>query len=168
MKLPDPLPNYNYLIALLPSSGGLGAVAAAATQMVAGGFSECSGLESSLEFETYLEGGVNDRVHRFATRMNYSNIVLSRGVGLSEDLFLWHEEFQNGLGSRRDGLIILQDTLGLPIKTWSFSRGLPIKWTGPAFKADESAIAIERLEIVHEKLELVVSPGKLAGALSPF
>lgn len=164
----DPLPNYNFLITLFDSGGLLGGTLSAAAGLLLGGFTEARGLESGLEIETYLEGGVNDRVHRFPTRMSYPNIVLSRGVGLSENLWLWHEEFQKGLGTRRDGLIILQDNLKLPIKTWSFTNGLPIKWTGPAFNAQESATAIETLEIAHEKLELVASPGKLLDAVNPF
>lgn len=164
----DPLPAYNYLITLIDSSGMLGGAVGAAAGLLLGGFSEARGLESSLDIETYLEGGVNDRVHRFPTRMSYPNITLSRGVGLSEDLWLWHEEFQKGLGTRRDGLIILQDHMKLPIKTWSFSNGLPVRWTGPALKAGESAVAIESLEIAHEKLELIASPGKLLDAVNPF
>jgi phage tail-like protein len=164
----DPLPNYNFLITLFDSGGLLGGALSAASGLLLGGFTEARGLESGLEIETYLEGGVNDRVHRFPTRMSYPNIVLSRGVGLSENLWLWHEEFQKGLGTRRDGLIILQDNLKLPIKTWSFTNGLPVKWTGPAFNAQESATAIETLEIAHEKLELVASPGKLLDAVNPF
>lgn len=164
----DPLPAYNFLITLIDSSGALGGAVGAAAGLVMGGFTECRGLESGLEVETYLEGGVNDRVHRFPTRMSYPNITLLRGVGLGEDLWLWHQEFQQGKGSRRDGLIILQDNLKLPIKTWSFSNGLPVKWTGPALNAGESAVAIESLEIAHEKLELVASPGALLDAVSPF
>ncbi len=164
----DPLPNYNFLITLFDSGGLLGGALSAAAGLLLGGFTEARGLEMGLEVESYLEGGVNDRVHRFPTRMTYPNIVLSRGVGLSENLWLWHEEFQKGLGTRRDGLIILQDNLKLPIKTWSFTNGLPVKWTGPAFNAQESATAIETLEIAHEKLELVASPGKLLDAISPF
>jgi phage tail-like protein len=164
----DPLPNYNFLITLFDSGGLLGGALSATAGLLLGGFTEARGLESGLEIETYLEGGVNDRVHRFPTRMSYPNIVLSRGVGLSENLWLWHEEFQKGLGTRRDGLIILQDNLKLPIKTWSFTNGLPVKWTGPVFNAQESATAIETLEIAHEKLELVASPGKLLDAVNPF
>lgn len=164
----DPLPNYNFLITLFDSGGLLGGALSGAAGLLLGGFTEARGLESGLEIETYLEGGVNDRVHRFPTRMSYPNIVLSRGVGLSENLWLWHEEFQKGLGTRRDGLIISQDNLKLPIKTWSFTNGLPVKWTGPAFNAQESATAIESLEIAHEKLELVASPGKLLDAVNPF
>ena len=164
----DPLPNYNFLITLFDSGGLLGGAVSAAVGLALGGFSECRGLESSLEFESYLEGGVNDRVHRFPTRMSYPNITLVRGVGLGEDLWLWHEEFQKGEGTRRDGLIVLQDNFGLPIKTWSFTNGLPIKWTGPALNAGESQVAIESLEIAHEKLELILSPGKALDAVSPF
>lgn len=164
----DPLPSYNFLITLFDSGGLLGGAVSAAAGLVLGGFSECRGLESGLETETYLEGGVNDRVQRFPTRMTYPNITLVRGVGIGEDLWLWHEEFQKGEGKRRDGLIVLQDRLKLPIKIWSFSNGLPVKWIGPAFNAQESAVAIESLEIAHEKLELVVSPGKLLDTVSLF
>jgi phage tail-like protein len=154
----DPLPAYNFLITLLDTSSTFSTLKSAAG-LVLGGFAECSGLESTLETFDYLEGGVNDRVHRFPTRLSYSNIVLKRGVGLSEDLWLWHQEFVEGKGKRRDGLIILQSDLRVPVKIWTFSRGLPVKWSGPSFNARTSDIAIETLEIAHEKLELSLSPG---------
>ena len=99
---------------------------------------------------------------------SYPNITLLRGVGLSEDLWLWHEEFQAGKGTRRDGLIILQDRMKIPVKTWSFSNGLPVRWSGPALKAGEGAVAIESIEIAHEKLTLLASPGQLLASVSPF
>lgn len=155
----DPLPAFNFLITLLDTSSDFNLLKSAATSLVLGGFSECSGLESTLETHDYLEGGVNDRVHRFPTRFSYTNIVLKRGVGFGEDLWLWHQEFVEGKGKRRDGLIILQNELKVPIKIWTFSRGLPVKWTGPTLNATASEISIESLEIAHEKLELALSPG---------
>jgi phage tail-like protein len=161
MTLPriDPLPAFNFLIALLDTSSDFSTIKSGVTGLALGGFSECSGLESTLETMDYLEGGLNDRVHRFPTRFNYSNIVLKRGVGFGEDLWLWHQEFVEGKGKRRDGHIILQNELKIPIKIWSFSKGLPVKWTGPTFNATASEISIETLEIAHEKLELTLSPG---------
>lgn len=161
MALPriDPLPAFHFLIALLDTSSTFSAIKSGVMGLALGGFSECSGLESTLETTEYLEGGVNDRVHRFPTRFNYTNIVLKRGVGFGEDLWLWHQEFVEGKGKRRDGLIILQNELRVPIKIWTFSRGLPVKWTGPTFNATASEISIETLEIAHEKLELTLSPG---------
>lgn len=160
MSIPrlDPLPAFNFLIGLIDTSSTVSIVKSGVTSFALGGFSECSGLDSSLETFDYLEGGVNDRVHRFPTRFSYGNITLRRGVGLGEGLWLWHQEFQQGKGKRRNGFIILQNELKIPIKIWAFSRAMPVKWTGPTFNALTSEISIESLEIVHEKLELY-SPG---------
>jgi len=162
----DPLPGYNFLIALIDTSSTFSAVASGVAGLALGGFSECSGLESTLETLDYREGGVNDRIHRFPTRFTPTNIVLRRGVGFSEDLWLWHQEFLDGKGKRRDGLIILQNALKIPIKIWTFSRGLPVKWTGPTFNATASELSIEALEIAHEKLELQLSPGAVLGKVT--
>lgn len=162
----DPLPAFNFLIALLDTSSTFSAIKSGVRDLALGGFSECSGLESTLETFDYLEGGVNDRVHRFPTRFSYSNITLKRGVGFGEDLWLWHQEFVEGRGKRRDGLIILQNEFQAPIKIWTFSRGLPVKWTGPTLNAQASEISIETLEIAHEKLELVMSPGTVLDQLT--
>jgi phage tail-like protein len=159
-----PLPAFNFYVALIDESSALANVASLVTPFVLGGFTECAGLESEIEVETYREGGVNDRLRRFPTRATVPNITLKRGVGFGEDLWLWHEEFLEGGGARRDGLVILANETRVPIKIWSFSRGLPVKWTGPQLNAQTSAVAIETLEIAHEKLSLVMSPGKALDA----
>lgn len=150
----DPLPAFNFEIVLIDSASTPGEIKGGVKREAVGGFSECSGLESTLETFDYFEGGINDRVHRFPTRFSYSNIILKRGVVLKEDLWLWHRDFIEGKGKRRDGLIILRNENYEPVKTWAFFRGLPVKWTGPTFNAQASEISIETLEIAHEKLEL--------------
>jgi phage tail-like protein len=157
----DPLPAFNFYLSLIDTSSTFAKVVTAISFVAGGGFSECSGLDASLEVEDYNEGGENSYVHKFPTRITYSNIVLKRGVGFSEDLWNWHFSYVSGKGARRDGLIFLQDELHIPIKVWFFKRGLPLKWTGPTFNAAQSSVAIESIEIVHEGLELV-SPGAIA------
>jgi phage tail-like protein len=156
-----PLPGFNFYIALIDDSSAFAAIGSVVSAVL-GGFSECSGLESELGTVDYLEGGVNDRVYRFPTRFSYPHIVLTRGVGFGEDLYLWHEQFLKGEGKRRSGLITLANEMGIPIKIWSFERAIPIKWSGPALNAGQSNLAIEKLEIAHEKLTLTMSPGKAA------
>ncbi len=171
MSLPrlDPLPAFNFIISLIDTSSTVSAIKTGVLGPVMGGFSECSGLESTLETYDYREGGVNDRIHRFPTRFTYANITLKRGVGYGDDLWLWHQQFVEGKGKRRNGLIILQNELRIPVKIWAFSNGLPVKWSGPSLNARTSEVSIEALEIAHEKLELMISPGqalnKLGGAL---
>lgn len=157
----DPLPAFNFYIVLIDASSVTSTIFSGVTGIALGGFSECTGLDSSLEIEEYKEGGVNDRVHRFPTRFTWPNLTLKRGVGFGEDLWLWHEEFLKGEGKRRNGFVVLANELRVPIKVWSFERALPVKWSGPALNAISSAVAIESIEIAHEKLNLVMSPGKL-------
>jgi len=156
----DPLPAFNFYIAIIDDSSALSTAFSAVAPFVLGGFSECSGLSSEMQVEEYQEGGVNDRVHKFPGRFTFPDITLSRGVGFSEDLYLWHEDFLKGEGKRRNGMIFLANELRIPIKIWSFERGLPVKWAGPSLNATSSALAIEQLTIAHEKLTLTMSPGK--------
>jgi len=121
----------------------------------AGGFSECTGLELALDIEEYKEGGSNGTVVRLPTRAKWTNLRLKRGVALSDDLWLWHYGFVQGIVSRRDGVVTLQDEQQNPVKVWSFKRGLPVRWTGPSLNAMQSQVAVEELEIAHEGLTLM-------------
>src|SRR5690606_49278 len=126
----DPLPAFNFQIALLEAvalSDDGPALAAGASALgvagdlaglVSGGFAECTGLDSTIEILDYAEGGVNDRLHRLPGRASFGNLTLKRGMGLGDDLWLWHEEFLNGQGKRRDGLILMLNEARLPIRIW--------------------------------------------------
>lgn len=165
-----PLPSFNFYIALVEEADHpLKTAANVASSFLLGGFSEAQGLESEIEIQEYAAGGVNDRVFHFPTRARYPHIRLGRGVGFGEDLYLWHEGFLKGEGKRKNGLIFLANEMRVPIKAWTFENGIPVKWSGPSLNAAASGVAIETLEIAHEKLELTMSPGKaldqLAGAI---
>lgn len=158
----DPLPAFNYSVTLIDSSSVVGKLMTAVSLATGGGFTEVTGLDASLTVEDYIEGGENSYVHKFPTRITYQNITLKRGVvTVSEDLWNWHFSYVSGKGKRRDGLIFLRNELLVPVKIWIFKRGLPLKWTGPALNAGQSAVAVESIEIAHEGLELV-SPGSIA------
>lgn len=157
----DPLPAFNFYVALVDDASTTALLGSLAS-FALGGFTECAGLESELSTVDYEEGGLNDRIHRFPGRFTFPNVQLKRGVGFGEDLYLWHEQFLHGEGKRRNGLIFLTNEMRIPIKVWTFERGIPVKWQGPSLNAQSSDVAIETLEIAHEKLSLVMSPGKAA------
>jgi phage tail-like protein len=153
----DPLGVYNFYLTLIDASDVFGTLLNAALNYMVAGFSECSGLEASLEVFEYKEGGRNDHVHKFPTRASFANVTLKHGViWLYDDLWTWHNDFVLGQGTRKDGLIVLLDEARLPAKVWKFKRGIPLKWVGPALNANQSAVAIESLEISHEGLFLEV------------
>ena len=103
----------------------------------------------------YKEGGVNDYVHKFPTRASHGNLTLKRGLTLlDDDLWTWHQDFVQGAGKRKNGLVFLMDESRSRAKVWMFQRGIPMKWVGPSLNATQSTVAIESLEIAHEGLTL--------------
>jgi phage tail-like protein len=146
----DPFPAYNFYVSLTDASSGISQLLTQLNIVVAGGFSECTGLEAVMTVEDHIEGGENTYVHKFCTRMTYSHIVLKRGVTFSTDLWDWHMSWIQGKGKRRDGIIALCDEQQQQVRAWSFHNGLPSKWTGPTFHASQNAVAFEAIDIVHE------------------
>jgi phage tail-like protein len=140
----DPLPAFNFVVQLLDERGVLRSVAS---------FTECTGLESTLEVEEYQEGGLNDRVHKLPSRFSFSNITLRRGVTLDPQLRIWHQSLLKGNTERRNGLIVVFSEAQLPIVAWRFERALPVRWIGPTLNATQSDASIETLEIAIERLE---------------
>jgi phage tail-like protein len=150
----DPLLAFNFVITLLDTSSVLAAPVSAATAAVSdvavGGFTECSGLEMTLDVEEYKEGGRNSEILQFPTRVKWSKITLKKGIASSTALWDWHYGFAAGNGKRRDGVIVLLNDLRAPNNIWYFRRGLPTRYTGPTLNAAQSSVAIETIEITHE------------------
>lgn len=151
----DPLGVYNFYLILLDSQSSVGTLISVAVNYFVAGFSECSGIEASFEVMELKEGGVNSHVWKLPVRASHSNITLKHGAIYSyDDLWDWHYGWVQGRGTRKDGLIVLNDNGGQPAKMWKFRRGMPVKWSGPALNASQSNVAIEALEIAHEGLEM--------------
>lgn len=152
---------FNFTIRLIETAKPVSAMVGTFNPPIAGGFSECGGLEATMAVDEWREGGRNDAVLRFPGRITHPNLRLRRGLA-STELWTWHEQFLLGEGKRRDGVIELLDDTGETVRTWRFRRGLPVKWAGPALNANQSQLAVEEVEIVHEGL--FVQAGGLIGA----
>src|SRR5689334_8334690 len=147
----DPLGVFNFYLTLLDTSNVVGTLISAALNYKVAGFSECTGLEATVEVFEFKEGGVNNYVRKFPTRASFANITLKHGViYLFDDLWSWHNDFVLGQGKRKDGLIVLMNESRSPVKVWKFKHGIPMKWVGPSLNAAQSNVAIESLEIAHE------------------
>jgi phage tail-like protein len=152
----DPVGGFNFYVTLIDNSSVGGTLVTGAIDYAVAGFSECSGLDATVEILDFREGGVNDYVHRFATRATYSNLTLKHGlVPLDDDLWSWHSDWVQGVGTRKDGLIFLLDSAQATAKVWRFKSGIPTKWVGPQLNASQSNVAVETLEIAHEGFDLL-------------
>ncbi|MBW2057781.1 MAG: phage tail protein [Deltaproteobacteria bacterium] len=118
--------------------------------VVAGGFSEVTGLEVEVEVHDYREGGVNGYVHRLAGPARYpSNLVLKHGMTDVDALWKWHQEVTQGTIQRKNGSIVLLDAAGEEKWRWNFVQAYPVKWTGPELRATSAVVAVETVELVH-------------------
>jgi hypothetical protein len=145
----DPVLNQNFVISLLDSTSVLSPsappVLTAILDGATAGFSECGGLELTMQAEEYREGG--------------NNAALKRGISGNSDLWDWHFSFVEGRGKRRDGVIVLLDGSRQPRQAWYFRRGLPVKYSGPSLNAAQNSVAIEAIEIAHEGLQQIAAAG---------
>jgi len=151
----DPYRGYNFSVSLSDSTSALSVAFNISGVAPVGSFSECSGLDTTLEVEDYREGGNNGLVRKCPTRVSWGNLRLRRGIARNDELWLWHFDFVEGRGKRRDGVITLLDERQHPVKTWRFKRGLPVKYVGPSLNAGQSQVAVEEIEIGHEGIKLM-------------
>ena len=115
-------------------------------------FTECTGLSSETEVIRYREGG-DFQVRLIPGLTKYSTITLKRGITVDRSLWEWRKRVVEGRLDRRNGSIILMSADGTDVARWTFHEGWPSKWQGPDLNGQSSEVAIETLEIVHERLE---------------
>ena len=119
-------------------------------------FSECSGLDATVEPVEYREGGDNTTVRKLPGRATYSDITLKWGLTDSDELWQWHKQLIQGNVQRKNGSIVVYDLANaVEVARWNFVSGWPTKWEGPSFNATASEVAIETLTIAHEGIERV-------------
>ena len=117
------------------------------------GFRECSGLDSAQDPIEYREGNEDITVRKLPGLVKYSNITLKWGSTDDASLWEWRKKAIDGKVERQSGSIILLDDAREEKARWNFHNGWPTKWTGPSFNATGNEVAIETLEIAHERLE---------------
>ena len=118
-------------------------------------FTECSGLEQTVDVFEYQEGGLSEYVHKFPGRTKVSNISLKRGFATSNELYKWYKDMETKLRTgekfdfRQVTIVLYSSVEQNKSIRWTLDKAFPVKWVGPAFKSDEAAVAIESLEFAH-------------------
>jgi phage tail-like protein len=122
-------------------------------KQIVGGFKSISGMDSTTEVIEFKQG--NDvRVRKKPGRTTYTNIVLERGYTATDDLWDWRKAIEEGRVDRRSGAIIILDHDGsTEVARYEFFQGWPCKWNVPDFAADQSGMAIEKIEIAVEQVK---------------
>ena len=118
-------------------------------------FSDCDGLEMTMDIKTIREGGNNARQLRLSGPMNFGTLTLKRGMTRSFDLWDWMVKMQTQPGLRADAEVVLFAADGSTERArFLLSRCVPAKLKAPALNAREGGVAIEELQLAYESLSL--------------
>lgn len=122
--------------------------------LCSGAFSECTGLEATMEPKVIKEGGTNYGGIQRPGRVNFATVVLKRGMTVTPDLWKWFEMVNvNGSYAYRLAVdISLEDNAGNPAISWFLDRALPVKFKFADLNAKGGEIGVEELHLVHEGL----------------
>ncbi|MCH5275804.1 MAG: phage tail protein [Lachnospiraceae bacterium] len=118
--------------------------------MEAGGFSEVSGFDASIDVIEYREGDMVQTPLKIPGLKKYGNITLKQGVTTSKVLYDWIIAGVDGVVDRKTITITLLDDEEKAAASWQVINAWPTKYTAPDFNATSSEVAIETLEIAHE------------------
>jgi len=123
-------------------------------------FSECDGLEMTMEVKSIREGGNNGNQIRLAGPTGYGQVTLKRGMTASFDLWNWFNAVQTTPALRADAQIVLLAADRTPQARFLLTRCMPVKLKAPALNAKDGVVAIEEMQMVYERLELKPADGQ--------
>jgi phage tail-like protein len=121
----------------------------------AGGFSEVTGFDASIDVMEYREGDMVQTPMKMPGLKKYGNITLRKGLADTTVLYDWITAGIEGEVERKTLTITLLDQTESPVASWQIINAWPVKYTGPDFNATSSEVAIETLEVAHEGMTRV-------------
>ena len=121
----------------------------------AGGFSEASGFDASIDVIEYREGDMVQTPMKLPGLKKYGNITLKQGVADSMVMYEWMIAGVEGEVERKTITITILDETETATASWQVINAWPTKYTAPDFNATSSEVAIESLEIAHEGMTRV-------------
>jgi phage tail-like protein len=127
-------------------------------------FSECTGLEATMEPRVIRAGGSNYGAFQRVGPVSFATVVLKRGISRDGELFKWFHRVATGDYGHRCTVRILLKELSGPstssttpseprvVFSWKLTRALPIKLKAADFNARSTEVGIEELHLAHEGL----------------
>jgi phage tail-like protein len=123
--------------------------------LCSGAFSECTGLEATMEPKVVKEGGRNYGVNQRSGPVTFATVVLKRGMTSTRDLHRWFELVGNGsYAYRLAAIITMFDSSGKGVLSWRLEKALPVKFKAADLNAKNTEVGIEELHVAHEGLTL--------------
>ena len=121
-------------------------------------FQSVSGISADISTSDVREGGQNLFTHRLPDRVNYGNLVLTRGLIVGSPLNI---EFNAAMSllkfSPSNVVVTLLDTHGFPTlgASWLFLKAYPVKWTTSDLSGNNNDVVIDTMELAYTRFQSV-------------
>jgi phage tail-like protein len=116
-------------------------------------FSDCDGLDVTMDVKTIREGGNNGQQIRFPGGRTYGQVTLKRGMTSNFDLWDWVEQTLRRPKLRAKAEVVILAPDGQTERArFILDRCLPVKLKSPSLSAKDGMIAVEELQIAFESL----------------
>ena len=130
-------------------------------KLVNAAFSECDGLDMTMDVKTIREGGNNTQQIRMVGAVNYGQLSLKRGMTSSFDLWDWFDAQQhaNPTQLRKDiradvDVVIIAADRSTELVRFVLKNCLLTKLKAPALNAKDGVVAIEEMQLSYESMTL--------------
>jgi phage tail-like protein len=146
------------------------AVPGVSPRVCSAAFSECDGLEVTMDVKTIREGGNNGTAIRLAGPTSYGQLTLKRGMTTTFDVWDWMAAVVATPSLRADGEVVLLAPDGIGERArFQLTRCMPVRVKAPPLNAKDGMVAIEELTLAYDRLTLKRPDllGALAGGLLP-
>jgi len=115
-------------------------------------FSDCDGLEMTMDVKTIREGGANGRVVRLSGALSYGQLTLKRGMTASSDVWEWFNAVVIDPSIRATAEVVVLAPDGGERARFILTRCVPVKLKAPTLNAKDGVVAIEELQVAYESL----------------
>lgn len=134
-----------------------------AVPLCSGAFSECTGLEATMEAKVIKEGGRNYGPAQRAGQVTFATVILKRGMTTTRHAWTWFELLTSGRGyaHRLAATITMFDLSGKGVLAWKLEKAMPVKFKAADLNAKSTDVGIEELHLVHEGLSRAEPKAKM-------
>lgn len=127
--------------------------------LCSGAFSDCTGLEATMEPRVIREGGRNYGASQRAGPVSFATVILKRGMTSTRHLWQWFSLVAEGkYAYRLSATITMMNAAGQPLLSWKLEKCLPVKFKAADLNARSTEVGIEELHLAHEGLTLLRTP----------
>lgn len=116
-------------------------------------FQRITGLSRELNVTAHSEGGQNASNLYLANKVQHGSLVLERGVMTVTPLTLVFDQVMQGERMMyADVVILLLNSLSIPVCSWIISNALPVRWQTAELDANANTISVNSLELRYQDM----------------